>query len=158
VQIVDKEQRPMFDIGSARLKDYSLDVLEALGPLLNSVPNRISVTGHTDAVSYGDGASYSNWELSADRANAARRALIDGAYPEGKFVTVQGMGSAAPFKTEAPNDPINRRIAILVLKKSVEDALLGKQGVDSERVIDSGGDILHPERGSTESMGPAPAQ
>jgi chemotaxis protein MotB len=157
VQIVDKEQRPMFDIGSARMKTYSLDVLEALGPLLNSVENRISVTGHTDSISYGSGASYSNWELSADRANAARRALINGGYPEEKFVTVQGMGSAAPYKPEAPNDPVNRRIAILVLKKSVEEALLGKQGVSSEKIIDSGGDILHPELSPTDSMAPAPA-
>ncbi|MDB6062669.1 MAG: chemotaxis protein MotB [Verrucomicrobiaceae bacterium] len=157
IQIVDKEQRPMFDIGSARMKNYSLDVLEALGPLLNSVENRISVTGHTDAVSYGSGASYSNWELSADRANAARRALVNGGYPEDKIVTVQGMGSAAPFKVEAPNDPINRRIAILVLKKSVEEALLGKQAVDSGKVIDSGGDLLHPELSPTDSMAPGEA-
>lgn len=145
VQIVDKEQRPMFDSGSSRLKGYSLNVLEALAPLLNSVPNRISVTGHTDAIAYGAASTYSNWELSADRANAARRAMMNGGYPEDKFVTVQGMGAAAPFKPEAPSDPINRRIAILVLKKNVEEALLGRQGLDSEHVIDSGGDALHPE-------------
>ena len=154
VQIVDKEQRPMFDIGSARMKTYSLDVLEALGPLLNSVENRISVTGHTDAVSYGSGAAYSNWELSTDRANAARRALVSGGYPDAKFVTVQGMGSAAPYKPEAPTDPVNRRIAILVLKKSVEEALLGKQGISSDNVIDSGGNLLQPEQGSPNSMAP----
>jgi len=146
VQIVDKEQRPMFDSGSARLKGYSLDVLEALAPLLNSVPNRISVTGHTDAVSYGAGSAYSNWELSADRANAARRAMMNGGYPEDKFVTVQGMGAAAPYKPEAPTDPINRRIAILVLKKNVEEALLGRQGLDSNHLIDSGGGLLLPEQ------------
>jgi chemotaxis protein MotB len=153
VQIVDKEQRPMFDSGSARLKGYSLDVLEALAPLLNSVPNRISVTGHTDAIAYGAASTYSNWELSADRANAARRAMMDGGYPEDKFVTVQGMGAAAPFKPETPTDPINRRIAILVLKKNVEEALLGRQGLDSENVINSGGDLLQPE---TQSDTPAP--
>jgi chemotaxis protein MotB len=156
VQIVDKEQRPMFDIGSARLKGYSLDVLEALAPLLNAVQNRISVTGHTDAVSYGNGAVYSNWELSADRANAARRALISGAYPEEKFVTVQGMGSAAPYLPETPTDPMNRRIAILVLKKSVEQALLGRQGISSDNLIDSGGNLLQPEQGSPGSAAPTP--
>ena len=56
------------------------------------------------------------------------RTLIDGGYPENKVVTVQGMGASAPFKPEAPTDPINRRIAIIVLKKSVEDALLGRTG------------------------------
>jgi len=144
IQIVDKEKRPMFDLGSARLKDYSTDVLEALAPLLNQVPNRISITGHTDAIAYGSGAVYSNWELSADRANAARRALLDGEYPGEKVLTVQGMGASSPYRPEAPSDPINRRIAIIVLKKSVEDALLGRQGVDSDSVIESEGKVLEP--------------
>lgn len=142
VQIVDKEQRPMFDIGKAKMKDYSLAVLEALAPLLDSVPNHLSITGHTDAAKYGDGAIYSNWELSADRANTARRALIEGGYPEEKIINVQGMGSAAPFDADEPLAPINRRIAILVLKKSVEEALLGKTGVSSEHVIESSGNVL----------------
>jgi len=154
IQIVDKEQRPMFDVGKARLKDYSLGVLEALAPLLDSVPNHASITGHTDATSYGNGASYSNWELSTDRANAARRALVDGGYPEEKIANVQGMGSAAPFTPEDPNAPINRRIAILVLKKSVEEALLGKAGIDSEHVIDSAGGILMPEDAATPDAAP----
>ncbi|HET8711225.1 MAG TPA: flagellar motor protein MotB [Spongiibacteraceae bacterium] len=144
IQIVDKEQRPMFDLGKANLKNYSLAVLEALAPLLDSVPNHLSITGHTDATKYGGNGLYSNWELSADRANSARRALLEGGYPEDKIINVQGMGSAAPYNPEAPYDPINRRIAILVLKKSVEEALLGKTGVSSEHVIESGGDALLP--------------
>jgi len=156
VQIVDKEQRPMFDLGKARLKDYSLAVLEALAPLLDSVPNHASITGHTDATSYGDGASYSNWELSADRANAARRALVEGGYPEDKIINVQGMGSAAPFNAEAPYDPINRRIAILVLKKSVEEALLGKNGLSSEHVIESGGNALMEGQPAANEAAPIP--
>jgi chemotaxis protein MotB len=138
VQIVDKEQRPMFDIGSSRLKNYSSDVLKALSPLLDKVPNHLSVTGHTDATAYGSGALYSNWELSADRANSARRALVEGGYPDSKIVTVQGMGSAAPFKLDDPTAPINRRIAIIVLKKSVEEAMLGRHGVDSNEVLEKG--------------------
>jgi chemotaxis protein MotB len=138
IQIVDKEQRPMFDVGSSRLKSYSVDVLKALAPLLDAVPNHVSITGHTDATGYGAGALYSNWELSADRANSARRALVDGGYPDPKVVTVQGMGSAAPFKPEDPAAPINRRIAIIVLKKSVEEALLGHQGVESKQVLENG--------------------
>jgi chemotaxis protein MotB len=156
VQIVDKEQRPMFDVGSQRLKNYSTAVLEALAPLLDRVPNHISVTGHTDATPYGTGAIYSNWELSADRANSARRALLDGGYPDEKIVTVQGMGSAAPFKPEAPTDPVNRRIAIIVLKKAVEEALLGKQGISSEHVIESEGGALDPEGAPAREQAPAP--
>ncbi|MET0380229.1 MAG: flagellar motor protein MotB [Spongiibacteraceae bacterium] len=138
IQIVDKEQRPMFDLGSSRLKSYSADVLKALAPLLDGVPNHISVTGHTDATAYGAGALYSNWELSADRANSARRALIEGKYPDAKVVTIQGMGSSAPFTPEDPSAPINRRIAIIVLKKSVMEALIGRQGVDGNQVLEKG--------------------
>jgi chemotaxis protein MotB len=156
IQIVDKEQRPMFDVGSQRLQTYSSAVLEALAPLLDRVPNHISITGHTDATPYGTGAIYSNWELSADRANSARRALLNGHYPEEKIVTVQGMGSAAPYKPEAPTDPVNRRIAIIVLKKAVEEALLGKQGISSEHVIESEGGALDPERAGPAAE-PAPA-
>ncbi len=136
IQIVDKDQRPMFDVGSANLKPYSKDVLQALAPILNKVQNKISVTGHTDATPYGAGATYTNWELSADRANSARRALLQGGYPETKVATVQGMGSAAPLVVDKPFEPINRRIAIIVLKKAVADALTtGDSGINSEHLL-----------------------
>lgn len=137
IQIVDKDQRPMFDVGSANLQKWSSDVLHALAPILNKVQNKISVTGHTDATPYGVGATYTNWELSADRANAARRALLDGTYPEAKVATVQGMGSAAPMLIDKPGEPINRRIAIIVLKKAVADALGSGAGIDSSQLIKS---------------------
>nr|WP_324257857.1 flagellar motor protein MotB [Cellvibrio fontiphilus] len=144
IQIVDKDQRPMFDVGSANLKPYSVEVLHALAPILNKVQNKISVTGHTDSTPYGVGASYTNWELSADRANAARRALLDGNYPEGKVATVQGMGSAAPFLIDRPHEPINRRIAIIVLKKAVADALGSGAGIDSSQLINSSETFTQP--------------
>jgi len=124
VEISDKQQRPMFDLGSDELKPYTAKVLRALAPLLNEVPNRISITGHTDAVSYGAGAAYSNWELSANRANSARRALLQGGYPEEKVATVQGMADVALFQPEAPLDPANRRIAIIVLRRAAEKSYL----------------------------------
>ncbi|HSX52401.1 MAG TPA: flagellar motor protein MotB [Cellvibrio sp.] len=135
IQIVDKDQRPMFDVGSANLQKWSSDVLHALAPILNKVQNKISVTGHTDSTPYGVGATYTNWELSADRANAARRALLEGTYPEGKVATVQGMGSAAPLIIDKPNEPINRRIAIIVLKKAVAEALGSGAGIDSSHLM-----------------------
>jgi chemotaxis protein MotB len=138
IQIVDKDQRPGFDVGSAHMKPYIENVLMALAPLLDKVQNKISVTGHTDSTAYGAGASYTNWELSADRANSARRALIAGGYSEEKVATVQGMGSAAPIIAEKPDAPINRRIAIIVLKKAVADALSnGGTGINS-------GDLIKP--------------
>lgn len=124
IQIVDKERRPMFAEGSARLRDYAEEALYALAPIIGRVPNGISIIGHTDAKSYGPGSAYSNWELSADRANSARRALLAGAYPEGRVVSVQGMGSRSPLIEDNPLDPANRRIAIVVLKKTVQEAML----------------------------------
>lgn len=147
IQIVDKDQRPMFDVGSANLKLYSVDVLNALAPILNKVQNKISITGHTDSTPYGAGATYTNWELSADRANSARRALLQGTYPEEKVATVQGMGSAAPFLVDRPNEPINRRIAIIVLKKAVADALGSGAGIDSSKLINSSDTFTAPPAG-----------
>lgn len=124
VQIVDKANRPMFASGSKQLEVYAEEVLYALAPILNGVSNKLSVNGHTDAVPYG-GLDYTNWELSADRANSARRALLEGDYPDEKILTVQGMGASVPRLPEAPEDPSNRRIVILVLKRDVEEALKG---------------------------------
>ncbi|MEY4590614.1 MAG: hypothetical protein RL497_2690 [Pseudomonadota bacterium] len=136
IQIVDKEKRPMFDLGSPKLLPYSIDTLKGLATILNKVPNKISITGHTDANPYGAGATYTNWELSADRANSARRALILGKYPEQKVSTVQGMGSSAPFTPADPAAAINRRIAIIALKKAVSDALSnGTAGISSQDLM-----------------------
>ena len=125
IQIVDKQNRPMFAIGSPSLQSYAAQVLNALAPRLNAVPNKLSVNGHTDAVPYSRGASYTNWELSADRANSARRALLEGKYPDAKILTVQGMSDSVPRLPKKPEDASNRRIVILVLKKEIEDALRG---------------------------------
>ncbi|EIK44413.1 chemotaxis protein MotB [Cellvibrio sp. BR] len=154
IQIVDKDQRPMFDVGSANLKPYSVDVLNALAPILNKVQNKISITGHTDSTPYGVGATYTNWELSADRANAARRALLQGTYPEEKVATVQGMGSAAPFLVDRPNEPINRRIAIIVLKKAVADALGSGAGIDSSKLINSSDTFIAPPPAGPKILSP----
>lgn len=138
IQIVDKDQRPGFDVGSAHMKPYIEEILKALAPLLDKVQNKISVTGHTDSTSYGAGATYTNWELSADRANSARRALLQGGFPDAKVATVQGMGSAAPLVADKPDAPINRRIAIIVLKKAVADALSnGGSGLNSSDLLKS---------------------
>jgi chemotaxis protein MotB len=154
IQIVDKDQRPMFDVGSANLQKWSSDVLNALAPILDKVQNKISITGHTDATPYGAGAKYTNWELSADRANAARRALLDGAYPEAKVATVQGMGSAAPLLIDKPGEPINRRIAIIVLKKAVAEALGSGVGIDSSQLMKSSETFTAPAPAGPKILSP----
>lgn len=129
IQIVDAKNRPMFDLGSAQLRSYTLRILETLAPYLNSVPNEISIIGHTDAHRYPHGAPYTNWELSADRANAARRALIEGGLGPRKIARVVGLASTVLFDKVNPYAPINRRISIIVMThQEAEDALHADMG------------------------------
>lgn len=124
IQIVDELNRPMFDMGSARLKDYTRDILREIGVVLNGVDNKLSLAGHTDAKPYAGGErGYSNWELSADRANASRRELVAAGIDEGKIVRVVGLASSINFVKEDALDPANRRISIVVLNRKAEEAL-----------------------------------
>lgn len=124
IQIIDDQNRPMFDSGGAVMKPYTRDILREIGKTLNELPNRISLSGHTDAIQYTTGErGYSNWELSADRANASRRELVAGGLEDGKIMRVVGLGSALPFNKDDPNDPVNRRIAIIVMNKKAEEAI-----------------------------------
>jgi chemotaxis protein MotB len=124
IQIVDAQNRPMFDVGSARLRDYTTAILRELAPYLDSVPNRISLTGHTDIRPYPSSNGYTNWELSADRANAARRALTAGGLPDVKVSRVVGLSSSVLFDKQDPQNPVNRRISIVVMTKQAEEAAL----------------------------------
>lgn len=125
IQIVDQQNRPMFDMGSARLKDYTGGILRELAQFINQVPNHISITGHTDTTAYNNTGGYGNWELSADRANAARRALLEGGMGEDKVSRVVGLSSSVLFDKVNPQNPINRRISIVVMTHDAEQALLG---------------------------------
>ncbi len=122
IQIVDEQNRPMFNLASAELQPYTKVILHEIGLVLNDVQNRVSLSGHTDAKPYANaGRGYSNWELSADRANASRRELIAGGMAEEKMLRVVGLGSSVPFGEAAPLDPVNRRISIIVMNKRTED-------------------------------------
>lgn len=124
IQVVDDLKRPMFDLGSARLRDYMRDVLREFGAILNDFDGGIVLAGHTDSARYaaGDG-SYSNWELSIDRANSARRELIAGGLDAGKTMRVVGLADSSPLDGDDPTDPINRRISIIVLNKLAEERM-----------------------------------
>ena len=123
VQLIDKENRPMFSTGSARLMPYAVDLLWAMGKIFATFPNRLSVYGHTDSSNFGFSEDYTNWELSADRANAARRALVDSGVDVEQFAYVTGMASAQPYDVDNPESPSNRRIAILILNQLGEKRL-----------------------------------
>jgi chemotaxis protein MotB len=125
IQIVDDQKRPMFDIGSASVKPYMREILREIGITLMDVENKISLDGHTDRTAYGSPLGYSNWELSADRANATRRELMAAGMPEDKLARVVGMGSSLPYEPENPKAPSNRRITLLVMTREAEERLLG---------------------------------
>jgi len=127
IQIVDHERRSMFPSGSAVLESYSANILTELSGIVNSVPNRVSISGHTDIRPYVK-VNYSNWELSADRANAARRALIVGGLPAEKIGRVVGLASSVLLDAHAPDSPLNRRISIIVMNKRTEDAISQENG------------------------------
>jgi chemotaxis protein MotB len=135
IQIVDEQNRPMFNLASAELQPYTKIILHEIGRVLNGVQNRISLSGHTDATPYANGdRGYSNWELSSDRANASRRELVAGGMSESKILRVVGLASSVPFKNAAPHDPVNRRISIIVMNKRTEEAITkeasGETGTD----------------------------
>ncbi|OJU92666.1 MAG: flagellar motor protein MotB [Burkholderiales bacterium 66-5] len=127
VQIVDEQNRPMFDSGSALVKPYMRNILSAIGGALGGVENRISIAGHTDATPYGNGdRGYSNWELSADRANASRRDLVAGGMPDSKLMRVVGLASSDPLEPQDPRAASNRRITVTVLTKEAEERLMSR--------------------------------
>jgi chemotaxis protein MotB len=128
IQIVDELSRPMFDSGSAVVKPYMRELLRAIGSVLVEVPNRLTLEGHTDAQPFGNNdRGYSNWELSADRANASRRELMAGGLDEGRVLRVQGLASSSLFVADDPFDPQNRRISIIVMNRDAEDRFFRPQ-------------------------------
>lgn len=127
IQIMDAENRPMFDIGSAKLKPYFEDILLAMADTIKAVPNKVSISGHTDATPFVGNNGFGNWELSSGRANAARRALLAGGYPDQQVARVVGYASSALYDKEHPQNPINRRIDIVVMTKKAQQRIEGAQ-------------------------------
>ncbi len=159
IQIIDALNRPMFDLSSADLKPYAREILREIGKTLNAVENKISLSGHTDATGYAGGErGFSNWELSANRANASRRELVAGGMDESKVVRVVGLASTVLFDKVDPNSPINRRISVVVMNKRTEEAVIrdesGVQDTDESDGVDMSARVA-PEVGETP---PKPAQ
>ena len=144
IQIVDKKNRPMFDLGSGALKPYTVQILHELAGFVNQVPNKISISGHTDNAPYirADSA-YGNWELSADRANAARRTLTDGGMQPDKVARVVGLAASVPFDKADPSAAINRRISIVVMTNEAARAALSTEVADESKTLPAV-PTLHP--------------
>lgn len=122
IQIIDNLNRPMFASGDTVVQGYMRDILRAIGGVLTEVPNKLTIEGHTDAKPFGAGEmGYSNWELSADRANASRRELMAGGMNPEKILRVQGLAASMLYEKNDPESPLNRRISIIVMNREAED-------------------------------------
>ncbi len=144
IQIVDDQNRPMFDSGSAVVKPYMRDVLRQIAEVLMEVPNRLTMEGHTDAAPFvgnASGLGYGNWELSSDRANASRRELVAGGMPDARMLRVQGLAASSLFERNDPLSPTNRRISIIVMNRDAEDRALRVTAEVQEPTLNQPADI-----------------
>jgi len=124
IQIVDDFNRPMFALGSSQVQPYMREILQEIGKVLNDVDSKIALSGHTDSAQYAGGErGYSNWELSADRANASRRGLIAGGMATTRIVRVVGLADSNLLVKDDAKSALNRRISIIVLNKIAEDRM-----------------------------------
>jgi len=157
IQIVDDFNRPMFDLGGASVKPYMRTILREIGKVLNDVDAKLALTGHTDSTPYAGGQkSYSNWELSADRANASRRELIAGGMDPQKIARVVGLADSNLLNKDDPRDPLNRRISIIVLNKIAEERMQRAGGEIEAGAPEEVSDAV-PDAAATPAAASAPA-
>ncbi|WP_029008816.1 flagellar motor protein MotB [Azospirillum halopraeferens] len=117
VQLTDQTRASLFQVGSARMNEAGQRLMGLIASALAGVANPVTITGHTDGLAYADASRYGNWELSSDRANAARRALIAGGIPGNRIVRVEGRADLDHLVPDSPLDPGNRRISITLLRR-----------------------------------------
>ena len=118
IQIVDQERLSMFPIGSAEMFDRTAQLIGLVSQAIADLPNDVSVKGHTDSTPFVSGSSSDNWELSTDRANASRRALIDGGLSRDRISDVVGKADTDHLFPDEPDSPRNRRISIILLRET----------------------------------------
>lgn len=118
IQIVDQEKRSMFPLGSAQMADNAQKLTGLVAQVVQKLPHKVSITGHTDAAPYAFGRNYTNWELSADRANASRRELINDGVSADRIEKVVGLADRDPLVPEDPRAARNRRISIVLLREA----------------------------------------
>ncbi|WP_445005351.1 flagellar motor protein MotB [Halomonas mongoliensis] len=152
IQLLDTEQRPMFDMGSDRVAPYMRSLLRTMAPLLNELENDLSIGGHTDSMPFAGGyRGYSNWELSNDRANASRRELVAGGFDSAKLLRVSGFADRVPLPDLDPQDPANRRIELLLLLPEVSEQIRSPSLIN-------GSDMPAPDGRLGASIDPAPVE
>jgi chemotaxis protein MotB len=118
IQLTDQEGLAMFPSGSSAMYGYTRSMLDMVSRVVNQLPNRIAISGHTDAIPFRDPSGYTNWELSADRALASRRMLIASGVPENRIDRVVGKADTDPLLINDPKAPRNRRISIVLMREN----------------------------------------
>jgi chemotaxis protein MotB len=118
IQLVDQEGRPMFDPGAVVPNERAITLLRAIARIAERLPNRLSIAGHTDSAPSSPGADYTNWELSADRANAARAVLQRAGISDDRIYEVRGKAGSEPLYPDDPYMPGNRRISVVLLREA----------------------------------------
>ncbi|MEM6811779.1 MAG: flagellar motor protein MotB [Pseudomonadota bacterium] len=122
IQILEQQDKPLFESGSATLLADTRQLLMQVSEIIQPLTNEVSIRGHTDSVPYGPGSDYTNWELSADRANSARKALQSAGLPLSRVNNVLGKADTDPLIPENPRDGRNRRISIILLYDDIASA------------------------------------
>jgi chemotaxis protein MotB len=126
IQLVDKEGRPMFELGSSQPTPLAKRILKVITENIKTIPNKVAIEGHTDALAYKSSA-YTNWELSTERALTARKEMEKYGLPPERISKVAGYADTIPLIKENPIDPRNRRISILLLFPEKERPLLKEE-------------------------------
>lgn len=123
IQLIDQDQKSMFPLGSANMQDSARHLMEAVAKIISTLPNKITIAGHTDSTPFKGGVGgYSNWELSADRANASRRVLVANGVADSRLQLVVGKADKDPLLPNEPAASQNRRISVVVLREPVPGA------------------------------------
>lgn len=163
IQMIDKDNRPMFKSGSALPEPYVRDIIGAVGNVVKGFPHKLAITGHTDAMPFHTASGYTNWELSSDRANAARKVLEGTGVAFERFSKVVGYASTVPYKLDDPRHPSNRRIGILILRPGGENLPTVNIGMEAFKqtpavVKNALGQPIKNWAGQTKAAPPEPAK
>ena len=122
VQLIEAtKDKSFFASGSADMKEEGVAILTAISSEIAKLPYQVVVEGHTDNRTFGEGSDYTNWELSADRANTARRVMLAAGMAQERIKEIRGFAANQPRFTDDPSNPANRRVAIIVLNEYASD-------------------------------------
>lgn len=142
IEIVDKEDQPMFPSGSNNMFERTRELLGHINDVILEMPNNLSIRGHTDGERYSEGATYTNWELSADRANAVRRVLTNAGFPSQRMHDVMGKADTDLLIKDNPLDPRNRRISLILLNQIFPESEEDTEDASEEGLFDGGETFL----------------